>query len=224
MLATIGAVTIRIASATVGCAEIRRYVSNVPAAAGPNPGTPAVANPPPVVVLDANALDAAANADVANPTVGSAGETESAYVCDIGLTPMTAPAVRPAGGLNPGIFRVYDNSMAFVFAWDDWNRAHVRKHGSTAADAAYVVEHAEPPFPREIGDDKYLIWGKSPAGRYLQVVFSFKPSEQLAFQTLSTLDWATLIDYRGTVAIYVIHAMPMTDDQRRQLRRLRSNP
>ena len=54
-LATIGAVTIRMTSATVGWAEIRRYTSNVPGSAAANPGTPAVAKPPPVVGFATNA-------------------------------------------------------------------------------------------------------------------------------------------------------------------------
>ena len=51
--------------------------------------------------------------------------------------------------------------MAFVFAWDDWNKEHVKKHGSNATDAKYILEHAKAPFPREIGDGKYGVWGQT---------------------------------------------------------------
>lgn len=112
--------------------------------------------------------------------------------------------------------------MAIVFAWDGWNKEHVTKHGSNEAEAEYVIEHAAAPFPREIGDGKYLVWGKAPSGGFLQVAFAFKLVEELEFTSLTFLDWVTLIDYDGTVAIYVIHAMPMTSNQLRQYRKLRS--
>jgi hypothetical protein len=113
--------------------------------------------------------------------------------------------------------------MAFVFAWDEWNSQHVTKHDCNSADASYIVEHAEPPFPREIGDDKFLIWGQNTDGRYLQVVFAFKLPEELEFTSLTFLDWSALIDYQATVAIYVIHCMPLTSRQLRQYRKLRSD-
>jgi hypothetical protein len=112
--------------------------------------------------------------------------------------------------------------MPFVFAWDAWNKEHVKKHGATAKDAKYVVRNAQEPFPREIGGDKYLVWGKTASGDYLQVVFAFRVPEDLVFADLDLLDWGTLIDFPGTVSIYVCHAMPMTGKQLRQLRRIRS--
>jgi hypothetical protein len=59
-------------------------------------------------------------------------------------------------------------------------------------------------------------------GRFLQVVFAFKVPENLEFTGLEFLDWATVLDYEGTVAIYIIHAMPLTDKQLVQYRKLRS--
>ena len=112
--------------------------------------------------------------------------------------------------------------MAFVFAWEDWNRKHVTKHGSNAADAKYVIEHAANPFPREIGDEKYLVWGQTGSGQYLQVIFAFKLPEELEFIDLEFLDWGTVIDYPGTVSIYICHAMPMSARQIRQYRKIRS--
>lgn len=112
--------------------------------------------------------------------------------------------------------------MGFVFAWDDWNKEHVTKHGSNAADAKYVIEHAEPPFPREIGGDKYPVWGQTLAGGYLEVIFAFRLPEALAFADLDFLDWGTLIDYPGTVSIYICHAMRMKEKQLGQYRRIRS--
>jgi hypothetical protein len=111
--------------------------------------------------------------------------------------------------------------MALVFAWDDWNKAHVTKHGSNEAEAKYIIENADGPFPREIGDGKYLVWGKTASGSFLQVVFAFKLPEELEFTSLTFLDWAALIDDDHTVAIYVIHAMPLTKKQLREFRKIR---
>jgi hypothetical protein len=112
--------------------------------------------------------------------------------------------------------------MPFVFAWDDWNREHVKKHGCSARDAKYIIQHAQTPFPREIGGDKYLVWGQAASGEHLEVIFAFKVAERLAFTDLELLDWGTMIDYPATVSIYICHAMPMKVKQLRQYRRIRS--
>jgi hypothetical protein len=67
-----------------------------------------------------------------------------------------------------------------------------------------------------------LVWGQTASGVYLEVIFAFKLPEALAFDDLDLLSWATIIDYPGTVSIYVCHAMPMKARQTRQYRRLRS--
>lgn len=113
--------------------------------------------------------------------------------------------------------------MGLVFAWDDWNKEHVTKHGATEAEACHVVRHARSPFPREIGNEKFLVWGQSAAGRHFQVVFAFKVPDDLEFNSLNYLDWSALIDYETTIAIYVIHCMPLTTKQLRQYRKLWSD-
>lgn len=75
--------------------------------------------------------------------------------------------------------------MGFVFAWNDWNSAHVTNYGSNAASAEYVVSHAEYPFPREIGDGKFLVWGRTATGDFLEVIFAFRIPEELEFADLS---------------------------------------
>ncbi|MGD0139834.1 MAG: hypothetical protein ABSD28_13225 [Tepidisphaeraceae bacterium] len=112
--------------------------------------------------------------------------------------------------------------MAIVFAWDDWNKKHVTKHGSNEADAKYIVSHAEDPFPRDMGDGKYLVWGKTASGDYLEVIFAFRVPEDLEFLALGVLDWGVLIDYPATVPIYICHAMPMKSKQLRRYKKLRS--
>jgi uncharacterized DUF497 family protein len=85
------------------------------------------------------------------------------------------------------------------FRWSAWNIAKCEKHGVDPADAQHVVTRARRPFPRRIDRGKFLVWGTTLYGEYLQVIY--------------------LLDSDGTV--FVIHAMPLTDRQKRQLKRTR---
>jgi uncharacterized DUF497 family protein len=85
------------------------------------------------------------------------------------------------------------------FRWNDWNIAKCEKHGVDPADAEYVVEQARAPFPRRIDDGKLLVWGQTENGTYIQVIY--------------------VLDSDGTA--FIIHAMPLTQKQKRQLRRRR---
>jgi hypothetical protein len=87
----------------------------------------------------------------------------------------------------------------YDFRWIEWNIGHIAEHGISPEDAEYVVNHAKPPFPRRTDAEQFLVWGQVPDGSYLQVVF--------------------ILDDDGTA--FVIHAMPMTENQKRQLRRKR---
>ena len=83
------------------------------------------------------------------------------------------------------------------FRWNDWNVEHVSRHGISPEEAEAVVARAARPFPRKIEDDKWLVWGRGKGGRLLQVVF--------------------VLDDDGT--IYVIHARPLNEGERRRMRR-----
>lgn len=83
------------------------------------------------------------------------------------------------------------------FRWNEWNVAHLGRHGVEPDAAEYVVETARRSYPRRIGDDKMLVWGPGPSGELLQVVFVF--------------------DADGSV--YVIHARRLTDAEIRRYRR-----
>ena len=85
------------------------------------------------------------------------------------------------------------------FRWNDWNREHIAIHGVMAEEAELIVDQAEPPYPEQIGDDKWRVRGQTASGRYLQVIFVFDPD--------------------GTV--YIIHARGLNDREKRQLRRRR---
>lgn len=83
------------------------------------------------------------------------------------------------------------------FRWNDWNTGHAGDHGVEPHEAEFVIRHARAPFPEERGDDKWRVWGQSADGRFLQVVFVLDPDE----------------------TIFVIHARPLTDKEKKRLRR-----
>ena len=83
------------------------------------------------------------------------------------------------------------------FRWNRWNLEHATRHGVDTDEAQNVVARAEQPFPLCRPDNKWLVWGRGRGGRVLQVVF--------------------VLDDDGTV--YVIHARPLTDREKRHYRR-----
>ena len=85
------------------------------------------------------------------------------------------------------------------FRWNDWNIEHIEKHGVLPEEAESVVRNARQPFPRKIEEDKWFVWGRGRGDRFLQVIY--------------------LLDDDGTV--YVIHARPLDQKEKRRLRRLR---
>lgn len=109
-----------------------------------------------------------------------------------------------------------------IFAYDDWNREHVRKHGVQYADAEYVIEHARSPYPQRIDEGKYIVYGPDRYGRILEVVFAYRSGEELDFRSLALLELGELSDSRkDLVAVYIIHAMPVTGRRARRYRRRR---
>lgn len=85
------------------------------------------------------------------------------------------------------------------FRWNDWNLDHATRHGVSPTEAEYVVASARRPYPQKIGDDKWLVIGQGPAGRFVQVIYVLDPD--------------------GTA--YVIHARRVTDREKRRSRRRR---
>ena len=64
-------------------------------------------------------------------------------------------------------------------------------------EAEQVVNGARKPFPRNIGDDKWLVWGQTLFGSYLQVIY-VEDSD---------------------LTVYVIHARPLDEREKRAFRR-----
>ena len=89
--------------------------------------------------------------------------------------------------------------MRYEFRWNEWNVRHIGQHGVVPGEAEYVVNRARAPFPRDIGNDKFLVRGQSDSGRWLQVIYIFDPPG----------------------VVYVIHARPLRDVEKRATRRRR---
>jgi uncharacterized DUF497 family protein len=83
------------------------------------------------------------------------------------------------------------------FRWNEWNIEHIGKHGVRPEEAELVIDTARTPFPRRIQDDKRLVWGKGTGGRFIQVIFVLDEDE----------------------TVYVIHARPLTEQEKRRFRR-----
>ena len=83
------------------------------------------------------------------------------------------------------------------FRWNRWNEEHIGRHGVLPSEAEAVIENARRPFPLAREDDKWLVWGRGRGGRWLQVVFVIDEDDM----------------------VYVIHARPLTENEKRRLRR-----
>lgn len=86
------------------------------------------------------------------------------------------------------------------FRWNEWNRDHIDNHGVDPEEAEWVASHARAPWPRRSGDEKFTVRGQTADGRYLQVIF---------------------VRDADAPTVYVIHARPLTESEKRQLRRTR---
>jgi uncharacterized DUF497 family protein len=87
--------------------------------------------------------------------------------------------------------------MAYDFRWITWNIRKVEGHGLTASEVEFVVNRARRPYPKPIGNEKWLIVGQTPDGRVIQVVY--------------------LVDAHDV--FFVIHARPLTPKERRRRKR-----
>jgi uncharacterized DUF497 family protein len=85
----------------------------------------------------------------------------------------------------------------YEFRWNEWNLDHATRHGISPEEAEMVVRASRRPFPKQIGNDKLLVMGRGQGGRFVQVIY--------------------VVDKDG--ALYIIHARPLTERQKKQLRR-----
>jgi len=75
-------------------------------------------------------------------------------------------------------------------------RAYCR-HGVSPEEAEWVVEAVCRPYPLARADDKWLVKGRGRGDRWVQVVYVFSPDD----------------------TVFVIHARPLTENEKRQERR-----
>lgn len=85
----------------------------------------------------------------------------------------------------------------YEFRWNRWNAEHIADHGITPTQAEHVVNHPGRGFPRYVGDDRFLAVGQDREGLYMQVIYIFSPPG----------------------VVFVIHARPLTEPEKRRLRR-----
>jgi uncharacterized DUF497 family protein len=84
----------------------------------------------------------------------------------------------------------------YEFRWNTWNVDHIADHGVNWNEAEFVVNRPAMGFPRREAGRKFRVWGRTFDGRYLQVVYIFDPPG----------------------VVYVIHARPLTENEKRRMR------
>jgi len=85
------------------------------------------------------------------------------------------------------------------FVWNVKNIGHIAKHGLLPQQAEFAVVHARQPYPQMVCGDQRIVVGRLADGLYVQVVYV--PSRSVPG------------------AVYVMHARPLTDDEKRRYRR-----
>jgi hypothetical protein len=108
-----------------------------------------------------------------------------------------------------------------VFSWDDANRGHIARHGVRPEEAEFVADTAENPFPETIEDDKWVVWGTTDSGRYLQVIYVLKLPGEVAYESLSMEDWMAVEAGEVTEIVRIIHAMDLAERMKKRLRKRR---
>jgi uncharacterized DUF497 family protein len=89
--------------------------------------------------------------------------------------------------------------VAYEFRWIEWNREKLAIHNIAPSEAEHVVIHARNPYPQRIDDEKRLVWGQTASGEYVQVIYVIREDD----------------------SVFVIHARPLTEREKRRLRRKR---
>jgi hypothetical protein len=76
--------------------------------------------------------------------------------------------------------------LGYGFHWIERNADHATRDGVTITEIEYVVRNAKRPYPRYIGDDKYLVVGRNAHGnRLIQVIFvSNRNGEKYVIQAM----------------------------------------
>jgi hypothetical protein len=109
-----------------------------------------------------------------------------------------------------------------ISIWSSRNIEHLQKHDVLPEEAQDVVANAQPPYPEDVGHEKWSVRDKTVDGRFLQVIFVY-----VSLDDIEPDEWARLRpDQRmaledGEEAYRVIHARDLTNSEKRRLRRRR---
>ena len=107
--------------------------------------------------------------------------------------------------------------MGRVLVWNDWNEAHIAKHGVDRHEVRDVMAGPGGRVPRGRGDGKFLVAGVTRAGRHLQVIFVSLADEQV---DVNLLEYEERVRFeQGDEAVYVIHARELKPRERTRGRR-----
>ena len=109
--------------------------------------------------------------------------------------------------------------IIMIFTWDETNRLHLAKHNVSPEEAQEVVTGAKPPFPRQIGNEKLVVWGQTGSGRYLQVIFVLKPPQLVEYESVLLEDWLAIEADGIREIVRIIHAMDLTPEMKKRLRK-----
>jgi len=90
------------------------------------------------------------------------------------------------------------------FVWQDDNEEHIGVHGIETHEADYVVRHAKRPYAKRISPEKWLVKGRTRAGKLIQVIYVLRSPEEIDPNLLSPSDRIALEE--GQQAVFVIHA------------------
>ena len=81
-----------------------------------------------------------------------------------------------------------------------------------------MVVNARSPYPQVWGDHKWIVRGQTAARRFIQVIFVMESdAADIDYEEINLLELDQSAD-----SIYVIHARPLNDREKRRLRRRRS--
>ena len=108
--------------------------------------------------------------------------------------------------------------MRSRFRWDSWNLNHISEHRVKPSEAQYVVEQARAPFPKAAGNEKWLVWGQTLEGRFLQVIYVFDSDEDYDYESMT---WQDMLELSADNAPrkYIIHARDLTAREKSRYRR-----
>jgi uncharacterized DUF497 family protein len=104
-----------------------------------------------------------------------------------------------------------------LFAWNETNIEHIAKHGVAPSEAESVVRAARPPYPEQRENEKFLVWGQTDAGRWLQVIFVYLNDDQVEVDDLSLDQLAAFAE--GAEVIRVVHARPLIPAEKHRARK-----